>query len=131
MRTYRAKLTDLDKAINEILTDYVGQMTEGMKEAVEIVADNAKEETKAASPVGKKGRKRGKYRKGWAVRTEEERMSATSIVHNRTDYQLAHLLEKGHALRQGGRTKPIPHIEPAEQKAISELQRMVEKLAQG
>lgn len=130
MRTYKAKLTDLDKVMNEILTEYAGQMTEGTKEAVKTVAENAKEETKAGSPVGK-GKKRGKYRKGWAVRTEEERLSVTSIVHNRTDYQLAHLLEKGHALRQGGRSPALPHIEPAEQKAIKELQRMVEKLAQG
>ena len=130
MRTYKAKLTDLDKVMNEILAEYAGQMTEGTKEAVKIVAENAKEETKAGSPVGK-GKKRGKYRRGWTVRNEEERLSISSIVHNRTDYQLAHLLEKGHALRQGGRSPAIPHIEPAEQKAIKELQRMVEKLAQG
>ena len=130
MRTYKAKLTDLDKAVNEILTEYAGHMTEGMKIAVRTISENAKEETKAGSPVGK-GRKAGKYRKGWAVRTEEERLSAESIVHNRTDYQLAHLLEKGHATRNGGRTKAIPHIEPAEQKAIKELQKAVERLAQG
>lgn len=131
MRNYKAKLTDLDKVVNDILTDYAGQLTDGMKLAVKTVAENAKEETKAGSPVSKNGKRRGKYRKGWAVRTEEDRMSASSIVHNRTDYQLAHLLEKGHALRNGGRAKAIPHIKPAEEKAIKELQRMVEKLAQG
>lgn len=130
MRTYKAKLTDLDKAVNEILTEYAGQMTEGMKVAVKTIAGNAKEETKAAAPVGK-GPKRGKYRRGWAVRNEEERMTAHSIVHNRTDYQLAHLLEKGHALRQGGRSPAIVHIAPAEQKAIREMEKAVERLAQG
>lgn len=130
MRTYKAKLTDLDQVVNGILEDYAGQMTEGMKQAVKTIANNAKEETKAGSPVGK-GRQRGKYRRGWAVRNEEERLSASSIVHNRTDYQLAHLLEKGHALRQGGRTRAFPHIAPAEQKAIKDMERAVQRLAEG
>lgn len=130
MRTYKAKLTDLDQVLNDILADYAGQMTEGMKQAVKTIAENAKEETKAGAPVGK-GQRRGKYRKGWAVRNEEDRMSASSIVHNRTDYQLAHLLEKGHALRQGGRSPAKVHIAPAEQKAIREMEKAVERLAQG
>ena len=128
---YRAKLTDLDKTVNEILTDYANDLTEGVRQAVKTVANNAKEETKAASPVRDRGRRRGRYRRGWTVRTEDTRLSSTSIIHNRTDYQLTHLLEKGHALRGGGRSKAIPHIGPAEEKAIRELEKAVQILAQG
>lgn len=130
MRTYKPKLDDMGAVLNDILKDYGDYITEGMKVAVTSIANNAKEETKAASPVGK-GPRRGRYRRGWAVKSEEERLAKSAIVHNRTDYQLTHLLEKGHALRNGGRAKAIPHIGPAEDKAVQELEKAVTKLAQG
>ncbi|MCD8174409.1 MAG: phage portal protein [Phascolarctobacterium sp.] len=42
-------------------------------------------------------------------------------------YQLAHLLEKGHALRQGGRAKAYPHIAPAEEAGETMLVQLIEK----
>ncbi len=37
-----------------------------------------------------------------------------------------HLLEFGHALRKGGRTRAFPHIAPAEEKAAQILEKEVE-----
>ena len=127
-RTVKAdKLAD---AVNEILKAYGDHVTEGMKEAVKKIADEAKRETRNASP-----KRTGKYRKGWAVKDTSTRLSAEAIVHNRTSYQLTHLLEKGHALRRGGRTighvKAFPHIGPAEERAVKNFEKAVEKLAEG
>ena len=46
-------------------------------------------------------------------------------------YQLAHLLEKGHAKRGGGRTKAMPHIAPAEENAVKELENDIKKALGG
>ena len=62
-------------------------------------------------------------------------MRADIIIHNRTDYQLTHLLEKGHILKRGGRTLGrVPakvHIAPVEERAIKNLEEAIEKIAKG
>lgn len=124
------KANALEKAISDILTDYGQHVTEGTKEAVKKIAEEAKRETRAGSP-----KRTGRYKRGWAVKDESTRLSANAIVHNRTSYQLTHLLEKGHALRIGGRTigrvKAFPHIGPAEEKAVQRFQKAVEDVAKG
>ena len=129
-RTVKAdKLAD---AINEILDAYGEHVTEGTKEAVQKVAEQAKKDTRAKAP-----QRTGKYRRGWAVKDTSTRLSAEAIVHNRTRYQLTHLLEKGHALKRGGRTigkgetRAFPHIGPAEENAIKNFEKVVKRLAEG
>lgn len=53
-----------------------------------------------------------------------------NTVFNKTDYQITHLLEYGHASRNGGRVKPSVHIKPVEEKMITELQERIEKAVQ-
>ena len=47
------------------------------------------------------------------------------------DYQLAHLLEHGHAKRGGGRVSGKSHIAPAEQMGIDQLEDAIEKALGG
>lgn len=131
MARRRVKITELSTAVAEILEEYGDNFAEATKKAVLQVANIAKQETQAGAPV-----RRGKYRSGWAVKEEAvDRFRTDAIVHNRSRYQLAHLLEKGHALRKGGRTigsvGARVHIAPAEQNAIKNLEEAIQKIAQG
>ena len=49
------------------------------------------------------------------------------VVHSKDRYQLAHLLEKGHAKRGGGRVGGKSHIAPAEQHGIEQLEQDIER----
>ena len=121
----RVKINDFCAELQKILDDYGTSITEKTRKAVLETAKVAKQETQAGSPV-----RSGKYRQGWAVKEEAvSRLRSEAIVHNRTRYQLAHLLEKGHAKQNGGRVPGIPHIQPAEENAIKNMERAVEEIA--
>ncbi len=117
---------DLDKAVKDTLSQYGEVAIEATKEAVAEVAKESAKKLKSSSPRGRTG----KYAKGWTSKVETGRVSANATVYGKSGtYQLAHLLEHGHAKRGGGRTTPIQHIEPVEQWAVEEaLQRITQKL---
>mgnify|MGYP007105691987 FL=1 len=55
----------------------------------------------------------------------------TMVVHSKNRYQLVHLLEYGHAKRNGGRVEGKSHIAPAEQQGIRQLQEEIERALRG
>lgn len=106
---------DFSKAVENTLKEYGLSVTLRMNEAVEKVGNNAAEVLKKTSPKNK-----GDYRKGWKCKVEKDPLNTTAIVYNAKKAHLTHLLENGHATRNGGRTKAQPHIKPAEEQAIKD-----------
>ena len=70
----------------------------------------------------------GKYNKGWKVKKTKNSKYVEGIVYN-TQYQLTHLLEKGHLLRNGGKTRAFPHIGPVndrtQKRVVEEIERAI------
>ena len=118
----RCRIDQMAHVIMEGLQEYADLAAEDMKAAVRKAGNAAKKDIQANAPE-----RTGAYQKSWSVKTVRENANAMEVVvYSRTRYQLAHLLEFGHALRQGGRTRAFPHIAPAEERAAEMLVREVE-----
>lgn len=121
------KINELADAIMEGLNEYAELATEEMKEAVKNASTTVRKEIKdnALSDTGK-------YAKSWtAKKVRETSQTLTMVVHSKNRYQLAHLLEFGHALRNGGRYEGKSHIAPAEQKGMEQLKEEIERALKG
>ena len=122
----RVKVDDLSKAILEELKNYEGVTEEAAWNGVSETSKTALQELRSAHPSGS-GRYGSwdKYNRGWTVKKTKRDKTAT--IHNATDYQLTHLLEKGHATRNGGRTQAFTHIAPVADKCDDDLVRIIKK----
>lgn len=113
---------DIAKEISNALSTYTREVTEELEQEKKSVAKNAAKKLKTSSPE-----LTGDYAKGWTAK----KVGSDYVVHNKTDHQLTHLLEYGHAKRGGGRVRAYPHIRKVEQEAIREYQNNVEKVIRG
>lgn len=119
----RVSVDRMADAVMDGLLEYAELATDVMKDCVKKVGNTVKKETQAGAPV-----RTGKYKKSWAVKRQRETSNTLEVVvHSRNRYQLTHLLEKGHAKRGGGRVRAIPHIAPAEEKGIRELEEGIKR----
>lgn len=113
----------LASEILEVIKEYTDEVEEGLEEAQEKAAKDGVKVLKATSPKGKTG----KYAKGWRA----TKRGKGWVIHNATRYQIAHLLEKGHAKRGGGRVPGKVHIAPVEEQVIKKFEQDVEKVIRG
>ena len=115
---------ELTVQLDKILGDYEKEIDETSQRVFAQIAKEAVQQLRATSPKQKGGARSGSYAKGWTTKKE----GTAVIVHNKTDYQLTHLLENGHALRQGGRWEPEKkHIKPVEEWANREVVQELER----
>ena len=121
------RIGGLADAIMETLEDYADLAAEDVKQAVKEAGDTVRDEIRTHAP-----KDTGNYAKSWAVKKMKETSnSLTVVVHSRNRYQLAHLLEFGHAKRGGGRVSARPHIAVAEEKGMEQLENEIRKALEG
>lgn len=109
-------MPDLDIQMKKILDQYIEETEKEVDAIAEELADKGVETLRATSP-----KKTGKYAKSWKKRVEVTASGSKEFVIHNTQAGLTHLLERGHALHQGGRARAFPHIGPVEQQIIQEF----------
>lgn len=115
------------EAVMEGLTEYKDLATEDLKKAVKKAGNSVKKDISSNAP-----KRTGAYAKSWAVKTTKETANSLEVVvHSKNRYQLSHLLEHGHAKRGGGRVSGKPHIAPAEEKAVTLLEKEIKQALKG
>lgn len=126
---------DLVSAMVEAAETYTNEICETVEGGIVHIGQEAVKEVKMLSPEyegeNKKLRK-GKYRSGWTYFLERSKGNFRITVHNK-QYQLVHLLELGHCLKDGtgriyGNVSAFPHVEIAEKHAEEKINKLLEDL---
>ena len=116
-----AKTESVSAQMKELLDEVNKDVELSAKRNIQLTAKESVTKLRNTSPV-----KTGSYAKGWGVKKQGD---MDVVVHNRTDYQLTHLLENGHVIRNKkgtyGRAPAHKHIKPVEDWAIDELPRRI------
>lgn len=122
----KVQVDDLSKAILEELKNYEGVTEEAAWKGVSDTSKTALQKLRSAHPPGSgEYGSWNTYNRGWTVMKTKRDKKAT--IHNATDYRLTHLLEKGHAKVNGGRTRAFPHIAPVAEDCEDELLKNIKK----
>lgn len=108
----------LEDQITDILSEFITEENNILNEDLKKAAKSARNTLQVKSP-----KKTGKYRQGWKFKKTENGF----IVYNASQPWKTHLLENGHAKKNGGRVRAIKHIAPAAEKSINELMRDLKK----
>lgn len=120
----RATTDNLNTVFMKVLDDFKDATVYGCKVAVEETAKECVNELHVADPPGSgQYRDWNKYNKSWTYK--EDPVKAQAVIYNKKYYRLTHLLEKGHAKVNGGRTRAFPHIAPVAEEAEEKLIRRI------
>lgn len=117
----------LGDEIEKELTLYSENIITGVKKQAKKSMSEMVKKTKATAPVGHRSKH---YRDSITSKktAEDERSIEYTWYVKGSDYRLSHLLEKGHANRDGGRTAGTHFIQNASDPILEEYIRKVEEI---
>lgn len=130
------------KTLSNLLNDYTDDVIEAITEETintsndgcELLQQTKQPETSksgSAKPMTRREWKR--YANSWSVKQKGDANSGYihCVIHNKKHYRLTHLLEYGHATRNGTYTRAFRHIEPidlyCENRLLKNVPKIIEK----
>ena len=120
-------VSEMEKVIMDALDEYKDKAEDAIGQTLPLVGKETADDLKVTSP-----KRTGHYASSWTYEMRKSRGSKKNnklIVYNKKYYRLVHLLEKGHAKRNGGRVEAQVHVKPAQDKAEKKaIERIKEKL---
>ena len=121
-----AKTGSVAIQLAEVVDQYDVKLKRATNNAMDVVAKEAVSKLKSTSP-----RKSGEYARGWGIKRERGTGGINTVTVKNRVYQLTHLLENGHIVRNKkgtyGRAPGIKHIAPVEDWANTELPEEIER----
>lgn len=97
-------INEMNKALADMLSGYAEAVNESLEYVTNESVKKGRKLLRERSPI-----LTGDYKKGWTYRRE----GSSYRIYNKTDWQLTHLLEDGHAGVNGKPAVPAhPHIGP-------------------
>lgn len=133
MKGEKIEPDDLVKALTDYCRGYTDEIKSMVGDKLETIGEEAVSDVKKLAPVYVGANKRtpkGSYRRSWTYRVDKERGKISVTVYaSGKNYRLTHLLENGHLTRDGRtRSKAIPHIAPANERAQKKAEKLLEDL---
>ena len=122
-------MVNITEAINRELTIYSNEVTEAIKKEAKTHMSQLVKRTRETAPVGKRNKH---YRDNISSKKTSDTSRGTTYTWyvKGSDYRLSHLLENGHATRDGGRTRGTHFIANASEPIIADYIAKVEEAIQ-
>ena len=107
----KVDVDDLARLIAQDMAEYTEEVEEKVKETIDAVSQEALDAIKSSPGLSEVGGK--KYKRGFKIVDEYKARGSHKGFYKlritNKQYQLTHLLERGHAKRNGGRTGAFTH----------------------
>lgn len=124
----KIKIDDLSDYLVETMKNYNADVENIVNDECKNIANQIKNDLSNNPNIPVSNAKTKHYKKSFAVKKASTKSDFSGYVVYNKKWQLSHLLEKGHATRNGGRTRAFPHWEEASQKAQKEVASIKKRL---
>ena len=122
------QIDELNEAIRNVCDDYNRAVIEGTKKVTKKAMNELVKKTKETAPVGKRTKH---YKDSISSKTLKETDTGITKVWyvKGSDYRLSHLLNNGHALKDGGRYPGTNFIGKATEEIKESYMKQIEEVA--